>query len=226
MAGSARGAVVFDLDGTLVHSAPDIHLALNLVLEAEGAAPLTLAEVVGFIGHGIPQLVRQAQEYRGLDRARLASMTEAMFAQYLARPHALTRPYPGVVAALEGLQAAGHPLGLCTNKAMAPTLAILEALDLRRFFGVVIGGDSLAVKKPDPAPLRAAFDALGGGVGEGFGLGGVYVGDSEVDAETAVAANVPFALFTGGYRKSPLSALPHDLAFDAFDALPGLIGRI
>lgn len=213
-----RDAIVFDLDGTLIDSAPDLHFALNRVLGDEGAAPVTLEETVGFIGHGLPHLVRLAHRHRGLAADRLAPMTEAMAALYLARPDARTRPYPGVIAALEALQAAGHPLGICTNKPLAPTWAILEALGLRRFFTVVIGGDSLAARKPDPAPLWAAFEGLGGG---GAGL---YVGDSEVDAETAVAAGVPFALFTKGYRKSPLSALAHDLAFDAFDVLPDLIG--
>ena len=84
-----------------------------------------------------------------------------MLAHYTAHPADLTRPYPGVVNTLAQLRAAGHALGVCTNKAHAPALQILEALDLARFFDVVIGGDSLPVKKPDPAPLHAAFEALG-----------------------------------------------------------------
>ncbi len=211
------GAIVFDLDGTLIDSAPDIHLALNRVLAAEGAAPVTLAETVRFIGHGIPSLVQQARLFRGLDAARQAPMAAAMFAFYQAAPADLTRPYPGVVGLLEHLARKGHPLGICTNKALAPTLEILGALDLRRHFATVIGGDSLAVKKPDPAPLRAAFAALGGAAQ-------LYVGDSEVDAETAGATGVPFALFTGGYRKSAIEDLPHRFAFDHFDALKVWIG--
>ena len=211
-----RGAIVFDLDGTLIDSAPDLHVALNHVLRAEGADPATLAETMRFIGHGIPSLVQQARQARGLPAAREAGMVQAMFRHYLASPAALTRPYPGAVAALEDLAAAGFALGLCTNKALAPTQEILRALDLERYFGVVIGGDSMPEKKPDPAPLLAAFGALGPAV--------LYVGDSEVDAETAAAAGLPFYLFTEGYRKSPVSALPHRAGFSDFAALPGLIG--
>lgn len=207
----AKGAVVFDLDGTLVHSAPDLHVALNRVLEAEGAAPVSLEETVGFVGHGIPALVRQAMAFRGLDPKRQDALTEAMLGHYLAQPHRLTRPYPGVTGMLEALVAAGHPVGICTNKAMAPTQEILTALGLRRYFGVVIAGDSLPQKKPDPAPLQAAFAALGGPL--------CYVGDSEVDAAAAQAAGLSFALFTGGYRKAAVADLPHDLAFDSFAGL-------
>jgi len=210
-----RGAIVFDLDGTLIDSAPDLHVALNHVLRAEGADPVTLAETMRFIGHGIPSLVQQARQARGLPAAREAGMVQAMFHHYLASPAALTRPYPGAVAALEDLAAAGFALGLCTNKALAPTQEILRALDLERYFGVVIGGDSMPEKKPDPAPLLAAFAALGPPV--------LYVGDSEVDAETAVRAGVPFALFTEGYRKTPVAELPHRFAFGRFADLPGLL---
>lgn len=210
-----KPALVFDLDGTLIDSAPDLHVAVNRVLEGEGAAPLTLAEVVGFIGHGIPHLVGLARAARGIAPDRQAAMTEAMFGHYLSSPAALTRPYPGVPEVLAALAAAGHPIGLCTNKALAPTRDILAALGLDGAFAIVIGGDSLPQKKPDPAPLRAAFD--------GLGRPGLYIGDSEVDAATAVAAGVPFGLFTRGYRKVPVETLPHAFRFDGFAALPGLI---
>jgi len=204
-------AIVFDLDGTLIDSAPDLHVALNLVLQDEAALPATLAETIACIGHGIPNLVRLAREARRIPPERQAAMTEGMFRHYLASPSALTRPYPGVVETLSALQDQGFALGLCTNKALAPTEQILDALNLRHFFGVVIGGDSLPQKKPDPAPLHATFAALGTPL--------LYVGDSEVDAETAVAAGVDFALYTQGYRKTPVEALAHRIAFDDFAAL-------
>jgi len=208
-------AIVFDLDGTLIDSAPDLRAALNLVLSAEGAAPVTLAETIGFIGHGIPSLVHAARMARDLPADRQTAMTDAMFHHYLANPSTLTRPYPGVVAALDRLRGDGVRLGLCTNKALAPTLQILSALDLARWFDVVIGGDSLPQKKPDPAPLHAAF--------AGLGDRWFFVGDSEVDARTALAAGVPFALFTQGYRKTPVADLPHRVAFDDWHALPDLL---
>lgn len=207
--------IVFDLDGTLLDSAPDLHVALNKVLDEQGVAPLTLAEATGFIGHGIPNLVDRARQARGIDAAHQQAMTERMFDHYLASPASLSRLFPGVSEVLEQLADAGHALGLCTNKALAPTMEILRAFDLDRRFAVVIGGDSLPQKKPDPAPLWAAFDKLG--------QPGVFIGDSEVDAQTADAARIPFGLFTLGYRHSPVDRLAHAFAFDDYRDLPGLL---
>lgn len=207
----SKGAIVFDLDGTLIDSAPDLHAALNKVLTDEGAAAVSLQQTRSFIGHGIPHLVHAARLASGIDPAREAAMTAAMFRHYMAAPARLSRPYPGAIACLETLQARGHPLGLCTNKAIAPTRMILEALGLARFFPVVIGGDSVAQKKPDPAPLHAAFAPLGPPL--------LYVGDSEVDSETARAAGIPFALHTEGYRKADVRELPLAFAFSDFAEL-------
>lgn len=209
-------AIVFDLDGTLIDSLPDIHAALNKVLAAEGVAEVSLDEARGFIGHGIPNLVAQARHARALPIERQAEMVEAMLGHYMAHPADLTRPYPGVVAALTSLQARGYILGLCTNKALKPTLEILDRLALRPFFAEVIGGDSLPQKKPDPAPLHACFAACGAPL--------LYVGDSEVDAETAARAGLPFALYTQGYRKAAVEDLPHVLAFADYADLLAHIG--
>jgi len=215
--GGVMAAIVFDLDGTLVDSAPDLHAAANRMLADFGALPLPLDKIVSFIGNGIPTLVRRVMQERGLPAREKDAMTARMLAHYGAYPADLTRPYPGVVEMLGQLRAAGHVLGLCTNKPHAPSVQILEALGLARFLDVVIGGDSLPVKKPDPAPLHAAFEALHA---DDAGAGRLYVGDSEIDAETAAAAGCDFALFTKGYRKAPVATLPHMLAFDHHAALP------
>ena len=180
-----RTALAFDLDGTLIDSAPDLHVAVNRMLAEAGEAPLDLATVISFIGNGIPNLVRLAMAARGMDPARQAHMNARMLALYSADPATLTEPYPGVRAALARLRSEGCRLGLCTNKAMVPTLGILRALDLERSFDAVVGGDTLPVKKPDPAPLVECGRLLGGEVD-------FYVGDSEVDAETARRAARPF----------------------------------
>ena len=121
--------------------------------------------------------------------------------------------------ALDALRAAGHLLGICTNKPVVPARNVLDHLGMTDRFGVVLGGDSLAVKKPDPAPLHAALEALGDGPA-------LYVGDSEVDAETAAAAGLPFLLFTEGYRKRPAEELPQAGRFRAFADLPGLVAAV
>lgn len=208
--------VVFDLDGTLIDSAPDIRAAANRMLAEQGIAPLDLPTIVSFIGNGLPKLVERVMARTGLDMARHEELTAVTLAHYNAAATDLTRPYPGVVDALEVLQAAGHVLALCTNKPEAPARLILRNLRLERYFNGVVGGDTLDVKKPDPAPLLHIIRRLGDGPA-------IYVGDSEVDAETAQRAGVRFALFSQGYRKTPVEAIPHDDLFDDFTALPGIV---
>lgn len=213
-------AAIFDLDGTLIDSAPDIHAAANRVLAAEGLPPQPFAQVKSFIGRGVPHLVDRLLEAAGAapDGALKDRMLHRFHADYETAVH-LTQPYPGVPEALAALAAAGHRMAICTNKPHGPTLAVLRHLGLLGRFAAVIGGDSLPLRKPDPAPLHETRRLLGGGPV-------VFVGDSEVDAETAVNAGVPFVLYTEGYRKAPVSALPHDAAFADFAALPRLVRQV
>jgi phosphoglycolate phosphatase len=212
-------AIVFDLDGTLVDSAPDIAAAANRTLADFGQNALPLAQLTGFVGHGVPALVRRVIDACDLDPALHPEMTDRMLAHYAAHPADMTRPYPGVPEALAALRAAGHTLGICTNKAHGLSVQILDALALSEWFDVVIGGDSLLVKKPDPSPLTTAFAGL-------TGAPLLYVGDSEVDAQTAVNAGLDFALFTEGYRQTPVAALRHRFAFDHFEKLPPFVLRL
>ncbi|MBW7056700.1 phosphoglycolate phosphatase [Paracoccus bogoriensis] len=209
--------VIFDLDGTLIDSAADIHACVNAVLRENGVSPLSLPRVRSFIGGGVEILWSRIIAARGIEPARRSDLVAAFMARY---HHAtiLTRLYPGVVEALAELSAAGHPLGICTNKPLGPTRAVLDHFGLTPLFRAVIGGDSLTRKKPDPAPLRAAFAALGARTG-------VFVGDSEFDADTAAAMGVPFLLFTQGYRHSAVDDLVSHAHFSDFAALPGLVAQ-
>ncbi len=209
-----KARIVFDLDGTLIDSAPDIHGVANDLLAAHGRQ-ITLAQTHDFIGNGVAVFVQKMRAACGLPDDLQEPLTRAFKASYLTAVHK-TVPYPGVVPALEALRAQGHALGICTNKPIAPCMAVLNHLDLGRLFDTFWGGDSLPVNKPDPAPLHAAFDALGQGPR-------IYVGDSDVDAETAVRADVPFILFTQGYRKRPVAQMSHDVAFEDFAALPQVV---
>ncbi|UYV37083.1 phosphoglycolate phosphatase [Rhodobacteraceae bacterium D3-12] len=211
-------AVVFDLDGTLIDSAPDIHAATNRMLVGAGAEPLTLSTVISFVGNGLPTLVARAMDARGIDMARHDELSRITLGYYEEASTALTRVYPGVFDALDRLQAEGHALGICTNKPETAARQVLDELNLARYFPAVLGGDSLSVKKPDPEPLRAVFAAMGA-------HSGLFVGDSEVDAATAAAAQVPFALFTLGYRKAEVEDLPHQFVFSEFAELPGIVAR-
>lgn len=212
-------ALIFDLDGTLVDSAPDIAAAGNAVLAAEGLPPVLFAQARGFIGNGAAVFVQRMERAASgtNDPARTPRMVRAFIERY-EHAHGLTQPYDGVPETLRALAAAGHPMALCTNKPEIPARHLLAALGWSDLFPVLVGGDTVGILKPDPAPLLAAADRLGQDPASIL-----FVGDSETDAETAARAAVPFALFTGGYRKTPVADLPHTVAFDHWSDLQGLL---
>jgi len=213
-------AVVFDLDGTLIDSAPDIQAAANRLMDRHGFAPFTSAETRGFIGNGLPHFIACCLQARGHvpDDALQAQLLAEFMAEYETAV-TLTEVYPGVPKALSRLALAGVLLGLCTNKPHRPARAVLRHLGLSDRFPVIVGGDSLPVRKPDPAPLHAAIDAIGA-------RHVLYVGDSEIDAETAQRADVHFVLYTEGYRKTPANEIPHARAFSDFADLPGIVTQL
>ncbi len=210
--------IAFDLDGTVLDSAPDICLAGNRALEGTGAQPMETVEARGYVGSGAAVFVERMMAARGLSPEMHAELLARFIDAYEGAVHQ-TVPYPGALAALDALRASGHRLAICTNKPIRPTNAVLRHLELERFFDAVYGGDSLPVRKPDPAPLHAALADLG----EGPAL---FVGDSEVDAETGDRAGVSTLIFTPGYRKAPLEMLPHAGAFDHWDDLPDLVEAV
>lgn len=213
-------ALVFDLDGTLIDSAPEIHSVANKVFTDKGLKPFPFAVVRGAIGNGVGVLVSRLLQSQGQEASGpLHTELVARFVKIYEEAFDLTTLYPGVAEALAGFAQAGHPLGICTNKPEGPARAVLRHFGLDRLFPVVIGGDSLPTRKPDPAPLLAAIQSLGAGPA-------LFVGDSEVDAETARSARTPLALYTQGYRTAPVETLGAKLIFDDFRALPGLIGHI
>ena len=208
--------VIFDLDGTLIDSAPDIHKTANEVLAEEGLGLLDMDTVRGFVGHGMPHLVRQLLGAHGIeDEARAARMISSFGARYDGAV-GLTRFYAGAAEALAALKAQGHVLGLCTNKPVAPARAVMRHMGILDCFTAVIGGDSGPRRKPDPEPLWMAIADCGGGPA-------LFVGDSEVDAATATAAGVPLIVHTEGYRKTPAEDFSHVAAFSDFAALPGIV---
>jgi phosphoglycolate phosphatase len=213
-------AVAFDLDGTLIDSAPDIHAAVNRALATLDLPGLTATQVKGSVGNGAPLLLSRC--LAALGQAHEGPLHNELYKTFIGfydNAFALTALYPNVRETLNALSNAGLPMGICTNKPQSPTLAVLRHFGLLGFFSAVVGGDSLPKRKPDPAPLHFLINALGNS-------SAVFVGDSEVDAETAEAARVPFLLFTEGYRKSPLADLHPRASFSDFSALPGLIAGL
>ena len=213
-------AVIFDLDGTLVDSAPDIHAAALALLEERGAPPVTLAQVHGFVGNGIANFVERSLDAVGKPAkgAELSRATERFKELYGTAPAELTRSYDGVEAMLGALSARGLLLGVCTNKLEALTRQVLAGVGLDRHLRAAVGGDTLKVMKPDPEPLRHCAKLLGVSIDEAL-----YVGDSETDADTATAAGMAFALYSGGYRKRPLDQFEDCFVFHDFTALTQFI---
>ena len=204
--------IVFDLDGTLIDSAPDLHAACSKMLADEGAPAPSLETVISYVGNGVPRLVELAMTDYGIPADQHARLVKAYMRYYDADPATLTTIYPNLLPLLETLKEKGHKLAVCTNKPEAPAREILRLLEIEHFFDVVVGGDTLPQKKPDPAPLLHVLKLLDV-------ESCLYVGDSEVDAETADRAGQTMALFTKGYRKVPVADLPHAFAFDDFAAL-------
>lgn len=213
-------AAIFDLDGTLADTLPGITEATRRLLEDEGLAPLPADVLRGFVGLGERVFLGHVMAARGLpsDPDSVARLREAFMVHYVAcGGHGAL--YPGVLAALDALAGSGWALGLCTNKPEAAARPVLAATGLAGRFGAEVFGDTLPERKPSPAPLALARGRLGA-------HRAVYVGDSEVDAATARAAGLPFALFLGGYHKDPEQGLAPDLAFADWNAVPALLDAL
>ncbi|HEV2336226.1 MAG TPA: phosphoglycolate phosphatase [Stellaceae bacterium] len=217
----AHFLLVFDLDGTLVDSVPDLTNALNKVLRERGYAPLVPTEVAPMVGDGVPTLVARAFAARGGDAAEAAAALARYTQIYEKNATVLTRPYPGVRETLEELRGRGYRTALCTNKPQQATLAVLDGLDLAALFDGIAGGDRYPVRKPNPGHLLGLIGELGGSAGRA-----VMVGDSENDAAVAHAARVPVIIMRYGYARAAPETLGARAVLDHFAALPATLERL
>lgn len=226
-AAPARGqppvTVVMDLDGTLVDSARDICTALNHALAAAGRRGFEPGDARGFIHGGIDRMIEYALELTGglPPAAETEDLRRIARAYYDANLVVHTRPFAGVVGALEELRGAGCVMAICTNKLESRAREVLRRLDLARFFGAVVGRDSLPHRKPDPRPLRAAVRNAGGATKRAL-----FVGDSTVDVATARAAGMPVIAVEYGYSEIPAGELGADALISRFSDLPPLVFRL
>jgi phosphoglycolate phosphatase len=208
-----QATIVFDLDGTLVDTAPDLSNALNDVMTRRGHAPVPAETVRACVGHGARVMIEQA-----LRRAGASDDVDRMLAEFLvhyeANIAAESRPFPGAVRALERLLAQGTTLAVCTNKREYLSRKLLSELDLARYFSGLAGRDTFSVSKPDPRHLTQVIALAGGNPSRA-----IMVGDSEVDIATAEAAAIPMVLVSFGYANSPLEALRAAARIDHFDEL-------
>jgi len=213
-------AVIWDLDGTLVDSAPDLATALNAVLDKRGFFTLTTEEVRTMIGNGVPKLVERGFNAVGVrpDQEQLDGLVAMFNKEYRACATNQTRPYPGMVEVLEEIQAMNIPMGICTNKPEAFTRQILEGLGLARFFSSVVGGDTTGARKPDPEPVLACLRGL---VAEP--ALSLMIGDSVHDVHAARAAGITVGVVPWGYRATPVETLGADFVLRDPSGLPGMI---
>lgn len=209
--GALPQAVLFDLDGTLIDSAPDIHAAANELLETRGLPPITLAQATAMIGNGVGKLVERAFAASGmpLEGAALEQAQRDMIPIYDRHLTQLTKLMPGALASLRDLRAAGVKLALVTNKPQAATNEVLQHFGILEEFGAVIGGDAVAQKKPAPEALFLALKQLNVDVAHA-----VMVGDSTTDIEAAHNAALPAIVIRGGYSKVPVEELGAELVLD------------
>jgi phosphoglycolate phosphatase len=209
--------IVFDLDGTLVHSLPTLAACGNRLLAELGRPPVDQATYATYVGHGMAHQVRSLLDGSGgIPGNDLAPFIDRYRRLYAADAVSGTAAFAGVPEALATLRAAGHALGVCTQKERALAEQVIRGCGLDRWITGLTGGGDLPVLKPDPAMLAHAAGQLGPGPV-------IYVGDSETDAATAANADVPFLLFLGGYRHGPL---PAAATFDDWRDLPGLVDSL
>ncbi len=217
----AHFLLVFDLDGTLVDSVPDLTNTLNEVLRERGYAPLAQSEVAPLVGDGLPALVARAFAARGGAAAEAEAVLPRYIELYEANATALTRPYPGVRETLAELRRRGYRNAVCTNKLQQASLMVLAGVDLTGLFDGIAGGDRYPVKKPDPGHLLGLIGELGGSAGRA-----VMIGDSENDAAVAHAASVPLVMMRYGYARVDPETLGAVAVLDHFTELPSALERL
>ena len=210
------GAYLFDLDGTLVDSAPDINGALNAALSAGGYPTVTVDLTRQWVGFGSRVLIEQALTYHhAADRLADTEHVQHLFSAFIGYYHDhiadASRVYPGVEATLQQLRERGAKLAVVTNKLEGLSVQLLEALRLAHYFGAIVGGDTLPQRKPDAAPAWHACRVIGCAPTDSL-----FVGDSKTDVDTARAAGCPVVCLRDGYNHgTPADQLGADAVIDS-----------
>jgi len=207
-------AVVFDLDGTLVDTAPDLMAATNHVLSLLRRRPITMTEVRSFVGRGARILIERGVAATGdaIDEASLSYYHAEFLRHYEGHTADRSEIFPGVVPLLTRLGDSGIKAGVCTNKPEGLSRQLLDALDLSRLVGAIIGPDTIGIGKPDAAPYLETVKRLGVSAENS-----ILVGDSETDILTARAAKVPVIAVTFGYTPKPVAEYGPDHLISHFD---------
>ncbi len=225
-----RPIVVFDLDGTLIDTAPDLLASLNHCLELSGLAPAEPGQFRSFVGMGGKVMIERAfaAQRRAFSEGELDRLLDAFLDHYGGNVPGESQPYPGVLDALDRFEEAGYLLAICTNKYEALSKALIKALDLEPRFAAICGQDTFAFRKPDPRHLTETISKAGGDPTRAL-----MVGDSRTDIDTAKAAGIPVVAVDFGYTDrhvrefEPSHIISHfdELTLDLVDNLVGEMAR-
>jgi phosphoglycolate phosphatase len=215
--------IVFDLDGTLIDTAPDLIDTLNIVFAREGLPPVPYETARALIGGGARAMIVRGLEAEG--RTVVPAELERLFQDFLAHysEHIAdrSRPFPGLTDALDALAVNGSRLAVCTNKLEHLSVLLLKQLGLAHRFAVICGQDTFGVQKPDPEVLRRTIAAAGGTL-----RNAIMIGDSLTDIRTARAADVPVIAVDFGYTDRPVSELGPDRIISRFTDLPLAVAEL
>ena len=212
--------VVFDLDGTLVDTAPDLINALNFVLDREGLPPVPLHSARNMIGAGARKLIERGLEPdgRAASLADIDRLTDDFIAYYADHIADASRPFDGLEAALDDLDSRGYRFAVCTNKLEWLSKLLLDRLDLSARFSAICGADTFGISKPDPAILQQTVARAGGELSSA-----IMVGDAGPDIGVARRAGVPVIGVEFGYTEVPIADLKPDRLIDHMDELRGAV---
>jgi phosphoglycolate phosphatase len=215
-AGMTAPIIVFDLDGTLVDTAPDLLDSLNHALEMGGLTQSDRESLRGFVGHGGRVMIERAFAAQGtsLEQPVLDRLLEAFLQHYTANIPGRSMPYPGVVEAIGRFADAGYLLAVCTNKLESLSLALIKALELEDRFAANCGADTFAFRKPDPRHLLETIARAGADPSQA-----VMVGDSRTDIDTAKAAGIPVVAVDFGYTDRHVREFEPSRVISHFDEL-------
>jgi phosphoglycolate phosphatase len=220
---SAAPTLIFDLDGTIVDTAPDLLASLNAVLTRAGHRPVVPSELRNLVGHGVRRLFERAFACTGtaVSPERLTAYCEEFLMYYRANIARESRPFPRVPETLDRLAERGFGLGMCTNKPQALTELLLGELNLARHFLAIYGAGRASANKPDPRHVYEVVDAI-----KGDRSRTLMVGDSPVDVAAARNANIPVIVMSYGYTPTSVHELGADVVLDDFAELPSAVARL
>ncbi len=218
-----RSLIIFDLDGTLAHTAPDLLATLNRVTAADGVAPVGLEEIGQVVGFGAKAMIKMACERSNFEisEEKHNELLAAFLEDYSNNLANETVLFEGLLNAMDTLEREGFEFSVCTNKMIQMTIPLLKQLGMSDRFKSVTGGNSFVFRKPDPRHLEETAKLAGKTLGDA-----IMIGDSSADIDAARVAEIPSVAVTFGYSNQPVETLGASKIISHFDELPAVINDL